>query len=132
MTAAKFELMALERGILGEDIAAPERITEADIVTVAVSPQGFVFHWNDSGTVSISHVSRLTDIPQPLVYTSMDAWHLYKPKFNPNRVMDIGGYEEPPPAGSSLYQVGLVIKFVWNRVDPAWRVDEGVNVSLAV
>ncbi|MGH3820480.1 MAG: hypothetical protein ACRDRE_22570 [Pseudonocardiaceae bacterium] len=35
-------------------------------------------------------------------------------------------------SGSSLYQVGLVIKFVWNRVDPAWRVDEGVNVSLAV
>src|SRR5262249_35792796 len=86
----------------------PGRLTEAQIVTVVVSPQGFVFHWDDSAagpisntpTVSISHVSRLADIPQPLVYTSMDAWHLYKPKAN--QVIDIGGYEEPPPATLAL------------------------------
>lgn len=102
MTAAKFELMALQRGIIGEDIATPGRIIKADIVTVVVSPQGFVFHWNDSGTVSISHVSQLAAIPQPLGHTPMDVWHLYKPKFNPNRVMDIGGYEEPPPATLAL------------------------------
>jgi hypothetical protein len=74
---------------------------------VVVSPEGFVFHWDDSAagdtpTVSISHVSQLADVPQPLVYTSMDAWHLYKPKLDPDYLCDIGGYEEPPPATVTL------------------------------
>ncbi len=49
----------------------------------------------------------------------------------PPQVINLVDYEVRR-RGSSLYQVGLVIKFVWNRVDPAWRIDEGVNVSLAV
>ncbi|MGH3820808.1 MAG: integrase core domain-containing protein [Pseudonocardiaceae bacterium] len=49
----------------------------------------------------------------------------------PPQVINLVDYEVRR-RGSSLYQVGLVIKFVWNRVDPAWRVDEGVNVSFAV
>lgn len=103
MTGEKFELMALERGIIGDNIAMPERVTDTNIVTVVVSPQGFVFHWDHTATVSISHVSRLADIPQPLVSTSMDAWHLYKLTFgDPNRITDIGGSDEPPPATLAL------------------------------
>lgn len=100
MSAEKFELMALERGIIGEDIIAPGRMLDASIVTVVVSPQGLVFHWDHSGTVSISHVSQLATIPQPLVHTSMEAWHIYKPKHD--IVVDIGGYEGPPPTTLAL------------------------------
>lgn len=102
MTGEKFELMALERGIVGEYLIAPGRISEADIAAVVVSPQGLVFHWDSAGTVSISDVNRLANTQQPLVHISLDAWHLYKPKFNPNQVIDIGGYEEPPPTTLAL------------------------------
>lgn len=100
MSAEKFELMALERGIVGEDIIAPGRMLDASIVTVVVSPHGLVFHWDHTGTVSISDVSRLASTPQPLVHTSMDIWHIYKPKHD--IVVDIGGFEEPPPTTLAL------------------------------
>lgn len=100
MTAEKFELMALERGIIGEEIVAPGRMLDASIVTVVVSPQGFVFHWDHSGTVSISHVSQLESTPQPLVHTYMEAWHIYKPKHD--IIVDIGGFEESSPTALAL------------------------------
>ncbi len=46
MTPEKFELMALDRGVIGNDDGPPERVTEPEMTAVAVSPQGFVFRWD--------------------------------------------------------------------------------------
>jgi hypothetical protein len=89
MFIEKFELMALEKGVQGEDVdlIAPWQITDAKAAAVVVSPEGFVFHWNYLGNVSISDVGRLADLSQPLTDTTLPMWRTYQPK--DNRVIDV-------------------------------------------
>ena len=100
MVLEKFELMALEKGVLGEDLITPSRITDATMAIIVISPEGFVFYWDHFGDVSISDVGRLADAPQPLVDTTLPTWRTYHPK--DNRVIDvtdmIENRHEPRPA----------------------------------
>lgn len=82
MTPKKFELMALDRGVIGPSAAGndhgqPKRIIEPKMAAVVVSPEGFVCYWDGSHSVLVSDVERLGHSPQPLTDRSGD-WSRYR------------------------------------------------------
>ncbi len=76
MTSQKFALMALDRGSAGEAKDMPGRVAWPQIAAVVVSPQGFVFRWEDS-SLCISDVKRLANISEPLA-NGQEGWNEYQ------------------------------------------------------
>lgn len=96
MTPEKFKLMALDRGVIGEEVHVPGRVVRPDLVAVAVTPPGFVFRWEQGGGLWISDVRRLAKLENPLANTVNGAWSRYTGSVDPEDV--------DPHAGSA--QIG--------------------------
>ncbi|MGH8602835.1 MAG: hypothetical protein ACREXR_08735 [Gammaproteobacteria bacterium] len=77
MTSSKFALMALERGIAGEGIETPGRITHPEMAAITVSPQGFVFCWDANEVLAVSDVGRLANVHEPMTKRGGDGWSRY-------------------------------------------------------
>jgi hypothetical protein len=77
MTTNKLCLMALELGVSGDDNGMPGRVVDPWTAAVVVSPDGFVFRWNDNGNqLDISDVRRLAGI-RSLLMGNEGEWNEY-------------------------------------------------------
>lgn len=105
MTPEKFELMAIELGIVGHpDAETPLAIFEPDIAAITVSPDGHVFHRDRSDyTMCVSDVLRLSDSPAPLWQTAGPQWS----KYSYEEDVPVSKYGEPVAArvGSGIIPV---------------------------
>jgi hypothetical protein len=105
MTPKKFELMALDRSLIGREVPGNDnerlgRIIEPEMAAVVVSPQGFVFYWDGSRSVLVSDVGRLADSPQPLTgYKSESQWSKYS--------LDRGHVQGPGHGGVARDEAGV-------------------------
>lgn len=67
MTRDKFELIALELGVLDGDDSSPTPTEDLGIAALVVSPEGHIFGWDRSG-LAVSDVRRLSALGQrPLI-----------------------------------------------------------------
>jgi hypothetical protein len=89
----KFNIMALDQGVIGEDIQVPGRVVEPYLAAVAVTPPGFVFRWEHPRGLWISDVRRLAELKHPLANTSNSSWSKYK--------STVGARDIDPHAGSA-------------------------------
>lgn len=105
MTPKKFELMALDRGLIGREVPGNDNerlghVIEPEMAAVVVSPQGFVFYWDGSHRVLVSDVGRLADSSQPLTgYKSESQWSNYS--------LDEGHVQGPGHGGVARDEAGV-------------------------
>lgn len=100
ITPEKFKLMALDCGVIGEDIQVPGRVVRPTLTAVAVTPPGFVFRWEHASRLWVSDVRRLAELKNPLADRWNGAWSRYTERADPGTI--------DPHTGSALIGDGAM------------------------